>query len=548
MTLLDKSFGQILVGRHHLSFIAGLGLLHRKESVLLIDDERARPGPLWGQFLSPLDVRYLELWGIATNIDELKGLAHYIEGVPLKFYMGDKLIYLPGRPFDNVRELLRWFPDVFSEAENIVGGSGEEFDRDFERGSERLAEVSFRMRTTQTLRPHFFEEMDWPLFEDLSKKAFESYQNLLTTRPSHPFIQFINLGKSLYHREILLEIDEFEMGHLLLSFLGPLYRLDSKTFEQDLCSRFLERGGLCKKAHINHWQIHENELAHIELDSFEGVLPVHHCHLMGPLCPQFPFDSEVESEKYRSAFYRIRGPGCFDLIPKERILYSGFDHLGSDIPLIDFYAPSPDLLYAFVAYRHRHKSKYNFYQKYLRSFLDQALEQVPIRQIPQRDLKIEVEEGESFWIHRNEMSFEKNCQTRKKRLDLMETPRGPGQTKIRRLDHWGPSRCYSIGIFSYLLELKEHLTHVPGPISPSPKNPGPQGPVGSPGQTTVEYLLLIGVLSVIFFSLLPLMKNRLVGDGNCRGQDSQTIFCRIISSMGLEGGARGTYRTFTLKR
>ena len=68
------------------------------------------------------------------------------------------------------------------------------------------------------------------------------------------------------------------------------------------------------------------------------------------------------------------------------------------------------------------------------------------------------------------------------------------------------------------------------------------------GQTTIEYLLLVGVLLVIILSLFPLLRDRFIGDGNCSASGNQTLFCRLIASLNLDGGVQGTYRYFKLRR
>ena len=455
MMILGQAFDKTLIGQNYLSFIVGLSLLRRKQSVLLIDDRRVGFDTLWGHYLTYLDFQYLQLWGIVYNIDELKQLHRYLRKVPIKFHMGKKAFYLPHEPFDNLNECLRRFPDIFGPVKTHFGQDWQEFNKTYYSCVEHLAEISFRFQSLYAINTDIYKEMKWPHFNQLLSQVYEEYQKLLRERPEDPFIQFLSLAKSLYHREILFELSLFEMGHLLLSLLGPVYQIDHKALEADLSRRFQEWGGHYKQSTINSWQIDENNLSHIELNSFEGVIAPNQSYFMGQLSADFPFTNDLHSGGYRAALYKIQSPGPFDLLKGERILYSQFDHLGGDIPLIDFYGESPQELHAWVAYRNRLGSKHSFYKKHTQKFLGQALEDILIHQVEGKDLDSKVEESDVFWIRRQGMEFEKNRHLRMGQLELWESLGPLERKRIKRFEYWGPLRSYSVGLFSHLLELKD---------------------------------------------------------------------------------------------
>ena len=454
---LHRVFDRTFIGQNYLSFITALAFLRRKESVLLIDDNRVNFDSLWGHYLNYLDLQYLQLWGIIDDIEELKGLRQYLRKVPITFYVGASPFYLPGSPFDNLNECLRRFPDVFVLSEDASNQSRQDFDQTYYHCMEHLAEVSFRFKNLQTIRHNFLEGIKWPYFDRLLKQLYGKYRELLRTQPEHPFIHFLYLAKSLYHREILFELSEFEVGHLLLCLLGPVYQMKHKRLEEDLQEKFQAMGGHLKQSAINSWQIYQNQLTHIELDSFEGVIAPNQCYFMGHLSPEFPFTNALYSEGYRGIYYKIRSSGVFDLIEGKRILYSRENHLGGDIPFIDFYGFSPRMLYAWVPYRNRLGSKHTFYQKQIKTLLDEALKNILIRQVEGEMIEREVEESQTFWIHREGLEFEKNYHIRRKKLKLMENIGPLKQSPINRFSYWGPLRCYSVGLFSYLVELKDYL-------------------------------------------------------------------------------------------
>ena len=287
--LLNQKFDRILIGQNYLSLIAGLALLRAKRSVLLIDDHRVGFDTLWGHHLSYLDFQYLQLWGIMDGIEELICLEQYLQQTPIKLSLGKRALYLGGRPYDNFNECLRKFPDVFKESSEFLKCGGEEFNQDYEDCVERLGEVSFRFKNLSTISGGLYREMQWPFFNQLLPQVYGQYQRLLKERPEHPFVHICYLAKSLYHRDVFLQLNEFEMGHLLLCLLGPVYRMDDLALEQGLKKRFLQWKGRYKRSTINSWQVDKNCLAHIELSSFEGVIAPGQCYFMGQLSAHFPF-------------------------------------------------------------------------------------------------------------------------------------------------------------------------------------------------------------------------------------------------------------------
>ncbi len=68
------------------------------------------------------------------------------------------------------------------------------------------------------------------------------------------------------------------------------------------------------------------------------------------------------------------------------------------------------------------------------------------------------------------------------------------------------------------------------------------------GQTAVEYLFLIAVLAIILISLLPVVTEKLIGNGNCRGQDQDKLLCQLLNYTALGQGNNSGFRRYTLLR
>lgn len=71
---------------------------------------------------------------------------------------------------------------------------------------------------------------------------------------------------------------------------------------------------------------------------------------------------------------------------------------------------------------------------------------------------------------------------------------------------------------------------------------------GQRGQTSVEYILLVGAMAAIIFSLLSGLRDRIVPRVNPCPEDDQTLGCqisRVVSSMGTTDP---TFRYFRVRK
>lgn len=63
------------------------------------------------------------------------------------------------------------------------------------------------------------------------------------------------------------------------------------------------------------------------------------------------------------------------------------------------------------------------------------------------------------------------------------------------------------------------------------------------GQTAIEYVLLIAVMSVIIFSLMGQIQKMMLGTGGECAQDDSSIICKFKKNLDLT-----SFKTFTLRR
>jgi len=65
------------------------------------------------------------------------------------------------------------------------------------------------------------------------------------------------------------------------------------------------------------------------------------------------------------------------------------------------------------------------------------------------------------------------------------------------------------------------------------------------GQTSTEYILMIGVIAIITISLMRKASDYLVGSGTC---PNDSIMCTLLGTFQGPGFFQGNYRYFSLKR
>ena len=450
--ILNKTFDSVLIGDHYLSLMTGLTLINKRQSVLLVDDERIQLDPLWGCYLNALNLECLRMWGSSEQIDALENIEHYGKKIPVRLCVGTTALYLSDSPFDNLRECWRKFPDIFGQETELLHMEDHNFNQLYQQYIEQLSAKTFHEKPSQHTRWDFCCDGKWPLLQKLFQRVHQKYCQLLKTKRHHPFVQLFTLVKALHHKEISWEIKKFESDHLLLCLLSPLYQLDHESLKEELKKEFYHRGGHYKRSLIHSWQFHKDQLNNLELESFEGVITPRQCYFMGQIPLDFPFDIETHQEPYQELSCTISNPKISKLIQKERVLYSQWNHFGHSLPLIDFSPIQPEKLCARIPFKKSPGWKPAFYHQTLMSFLDHAMRDIGGQHtVPNPfDLQpIKVEESPCSWSNGDGKSPLDH-----RRPHLRKLWEG---NPLHHLSYWGSLCSPQLGFSRYLLDLRSHL-------------------------------------------------------------------------------------------
>ena len=110
--MLKNRYQEILVGMGLMSLVRGLISLKRNRSTLLIDDPRFFGDSYHFHYLSEMEVYSLLRLGRNYDIPELMVLKQFLLPAGVEFVTSELRLRLGKTPFENLREVLRKFPEL----------------------------------------------------------------------------------------------------------------------------------------------------------------------------------------------------------------------------------------------------------------------------------------------------------------------------------------------------------------------------------------------------------------------------------------------------
>lgn len=124
--MLKNRYQEILVGLNMMSLLRGLISLKRGHTTLLIDDKRFEAESYPGSFVTELEVSaYLRL-GKKYDIPELLNIREFLSPASIEFVTDNVRLRIGKTPFENLRELLRKFPELTDTTDlDVIYSEGE---------------------------------------------------------------------------------------------------------------------------------------------------------------------------------------------------------------------------------------------------------------------------------------------------------------------------------------------------------------------------------------------------------------------------------------
>lgn len=286
--MIEKELDMALVGKNYLSFLLGLELLERKQVVLLLDDDRLSYGQLYSDSLPQLEVDFLRIWGEDKDILPLINIDTYLDKKPLTFVVGIERIVLGGRPSHNFCEIVRKLPEILPKGLEITWPfeteeGQKEFDEAFISFSKRVAQNAFRYKSVQSFNTNVFLTHCPP---DI-KTCFESFEEIFNAMNSAGYSEYLTeltfffMARGKFQKKFSMDLSRFELFHLFLTLLSPLYELDQDHLLEDLEEVLISRGGMFKRTRIREWLFHKSKPWSLELASYDGIIHPKNISLLG---------------------------------------------------------------------------------------------------------------------------------------------------------------------------------------------------------------------------------------------------------------------------
>jgi hypothetical protein len=455
--LLNKNVDILCVGKGILSLLLSSSLLKRGKSVLILDDDRLHHGGAFSSQFTELELNFFKIFGEYEQLPPLLAIQQYVTTRSYKVVFEDVELYLGNKPHQNLIELARKLPDYFSlpnpaflHDSNIQN----EFNETLTTTLKRLALSAHQFQggalaDVQLFLTHCPRELI-DLFSKFERALHPSGKSQHTIKPFEQC--FLYFFRSFFHFRLDQKVTSFELFHLFLGLLSPLYQCDNERLSQDLLELLVSRGGQFKKTRVREWKFDQNRPWSVELASFDGIVHPEKISLHGSLLEEIPLHLAVQGDLYRAIDVEWQmTPNDLNIPENLDFYYIRHDRLGTQYPWWKMVCDSGVLKFSVVA-QYLKADKLSFQQNTLHQVLRQDLELL-------------------FDIPRTSFVQEKLCNTHEVWLspphDQSHYPpvtrafalydhENPGKKKrLKNVSYFGPLSDDQMGLFSALMNLRE---------------------------------------------------------------------------------------------
>lgn len=448
--MLANHYNDIVVGQNYVSLIVAINKV-RSRRVLVIDEPNVVLGRGWYQYIGETEKYLLELIGLNHKIDALKYINSYLTQINTIIYLNDKIIELGSSPADNIRELLRKLPELF----------GKEL-----------------MDMLHQIEPASFNQHCLTIFQNLANEASESGKSLtdcfgkLTADPVLKGL-YSNILSSFKGSKNNLKAKQFnfvlqvlfqtlfsnsgsvlESMYLMTSILSPRYRVNEEKLVEDLTFEFKQLGGSLKRSKIQDWEIYKGNLNYLLLESYEGVIGLDNLYFFGRLPETVPFHNKFNDTIFNSIEIKVTlGDHHLKSYLNKRVIFSWSDYLGSDSPHWEAYIDQDGTITGIYSYANYEGSKPDFYyNEAMRVFYQSIQKLLPDLSLEEFQFNCQMRPGRDLWMESRKAQKSLSLAD-KSSARLYSTQDG---AQVKGLEYWGPLKAKSLGLFSYLLDLKSN--------------------------------------------------------------------------------------------
>jgi hypothetical protein len=445
--VLNNRYDTVVVGKNYISLIFSIITARKKKSVLVIDEPDVTLGNKWYLNIGTLEKSLLESFGEHYHISVLEQLDQYLSPINTIICLNEKLIELGSSPFSNIRELARKIPELFTVQfiEALSELDSESFDRECIGHFSRLAN---KVMDKGNITENMMKISDSDLHQ-----VYQNFQDIINNTDDLMTEQLHFVLQVLYQTIFSNSKNNLETSYLLSAILSPRFTVNESKLSDDLVFLFKKMGGDIKSTRIQDWEIYRDKLSYILLESFEGVIHLNDLYFFGRLPNKVPFENKREETLFHGIDLKVPiNHGFMDYYKNKRILFSRSEHLGTSSPHWEVHIDDAGILHATYSYADFQGTKPSFhYKKAAQDVYESVAELLPGLSLDDWMHQVQYEKSRDLWMEF--LSSKKNV-GHFSRLKDSVLQHKENDNKIDQLYYWGPLKARSLGMFSYLVDLK----------------------------------------------------------------------------------------------
>ena len=438
--MLKNRYQEILVGLNLMSLVRGLVSLKRNRTTLLIDDSRFFAESYHSNFLSELEIRALLRMGAKYDVPELQDLRQFLLPGNVEFVTDEFRLKLGGSPLDNLKEVLRKFPELIDPADLdlVYRETQDGFEKFFFDELSRYEGLTYEY--SQRPKALRFDVLGPKWFKGVYKKLGEMFNREYSTSKDLKFSCLLHLLGISAEEKLKTSLSPEEIPFYFFRLFSPIHRLQDFFLMTQLKRRLLIMGGDYKESSVQYWQLHENKFENLLLASFEGVISGDRVLFFSHLPEEVPFKIKTQYPIFRKTEMAPTKRQATPFPPTSLTFITDFSLLGSERPY-RVLARHHDLAYYQFPYPELPGSKAEFYEKALNSAYNKDSSVLPFEKVasaPRPTASVTMDLRQLREKRRSEQPI----------LTRLPIIIAEEDHNIQGFEYWGPFRFKGLGLLA----------------------------------------------------------------------------------------------------
>ena len=371
--------------------------------------------------------------------------------------MDEKHLWIGNSPYSNLREVCRKMNDIFDL--NIEDVDEKAFDNHIFEVSQELASKMIKDRGNN----HFHEILPTELFSTDLRELFLSFYHKILKSYDKKAIEYYSIRKfyqslkTFFHLKLETKVKKNEFYHLFLSFLSPLYVIDTQKILRDFKTLFTNKKGEIKNASLISKQNTKDRVI-VELSTFDGIVKTKELIILGDVMGK---KSDTSCQN-RDHYYSWKNSLNFNkniplkVFEDHHYLFYSSSFLGTDCPFLEMTIKENHIEFRGAILK-KWGDKLDFYRAELEERCFHSVSQL-LPELKRNDLSNEVLFEYTFckWLKCDQIRSKQGIlnKVRIKRKNFSGIEGSTIKFNNQNIQYLGPLKDYRYGFLSCLLELK----------------------------------------------------------------------------------------------